>query len=218
MRGEVSAAAAIALTIAFVLACLDWWSVGTQKRHLEAWAKPAVLVALIASALLIEPANPIIGWLIILGLVCGLIGDVALFLDYFEIGAGAFLVGHIFYIAAFVYAWTSWVYSVVVMVVGLILIATAGRRIAMTAARYDERLEGLILTYQVALVLMAVAGFGTANPWVMLGATLFVVSDLYLAWTRFVGRESVPSRVIVHVTYHLAQASFVLALVALTPS
>lgn len=218
MKGEVSGAAAIALGIAFVVACLDWWSVGTDRRRFEAWAKPAVLVALIAAALLIEPADTIIGWLIIAGLVCGLIGDVALFLDYFEIGAGAFLVGHVFYIAAFVYAWTSWPYSVVVMVIGLIVIATVGRRIATTAGKYDERLEGLILTYQVALVLMAVAGFGTKNPWVMLGATLFVISDTYLGWTRFVGRESVPSRVIVHVTYHLAQACFVLAMVALTPS
>jgi len=218
MSGEVSGASAMAIGIALVIACIDWWSVGTNRRWVEAWAKPAVLVALIAAAVLLEPANSTIGWLVTFGLVCGLLGDIALFLDYFEIGAGAFLVGHILYIAAFVYAWTSWVYSLVVMILGLLLIATVGRRIATTASKYDERLESLILFYQVALVLMAVAGFGTTNPWVMVGATLFVISDTYLGWTRFVGRETTPSRVIVHVTYHLAQACFVISLVALTAS
>jgi uncharacterized membrane protein YhhN len=218
MTGEVSGASAIAIGIAFVIACIDWWSVATSRRWVEAWAKPAVVVALIAAAVLLEPANSTIGWLITGGLFFGLLGDVALFLDYFEVGASAFLVGHVLYIAAFVYAWTSWVYSLVVMILGLVLIATVGRRIATTASKYDERLESLILLYQVALVLMAVAGFGTKNPWVMIGAVLFVISDTYLGWTRFVGQETTPSRVIVHVTYHLAQASFVLSLVALNAS
>ncbi len=218
MTGEVSGTAAMALGIALIIAALDWWSVATQRRWIEAWAKPAVLVLLISAAVLIQPANSIIGWLITIGLVCGLIGDVALFLDYFELGAGAFLVGHVFYIAAFVYAWTSWTYSLVVMLFGLVLIAVVGRRIAASAARYDERLESLVLAYQVALVLMAVAGFGTQNPWVMWGALFFVLSDTYLGWTRFVGRETVPARVVVHVTYHLAQACFVIAIVGLVPS
>ena len=215
MTPDLTTSAAVAIGIAIAVAILDWWSVATGRRWLEAWAKPAVLVALIAASVLLQPANNTIGWLVTAGLACGLLGDVALFLDHFELGTGVFLLGHVCYIIAFALAWHSLAFSAVALVAGLLLLAFVGRPIAKAAAREDERLERLVMAYELVLILMAVAAFGTQKAWAIAGANLFIVSDTYLGWTRFIGRETVPSRVVVHVTYHLAQIAFVIALLRL---
>ena len=53
---------------------------------------------------------------------------------------------------------------------------------------------------------------GTGRITAIIGALLFAASDSVLGWTRFVS-DFPRSRVVVMVTYHLAQFGLVLALV-----
>ena len=66
------------MAVATVLAALDWAAVAAGSRLLERCAKPAVLLALLAAALVAQPRHSgVHGWLL-LALCFGLIGDVAL--------------------------------------------------------------------------------------------------------------------------------------------
>ena len=76
--------------LAGVIAVLDWWAVATHRRDIERWAKPAVMVFLIAAAVLIPAESDWIRWWIVIGLAFGLVGDVLLFYDRFIPGAAAF--------------------------------------------------------------------------------------------------------------------------------
>jgi hypothetical protein len=71
------------MAIAAVIAVLDWWAVATDRRDIERWAKPAVMVFLIAAAVLIPAESDWIRWWIVIGLAFGLVGDVLLFADRF---------------------------------------------------------------------------------------------------------------------------------------
>jgi hypothetical protein len=53
----MTAAAWAVLTVALVIAAVDWISVGASIRWLEYATKPAFMLALIALALAVHPAN-----------------------------------------------------------------------------------------------------------------------------------------------------------------
>jgi hypothetical protein len=217
MIGDVSGSAALAMWLALVLALFDWYG-AARSRRFTWWAKPAVTVALIGAAALMTPANASIRWFVVGALALAVLSDLAQNVEAIELGLGLGLLGNAAYTAAFLIAWHSWTASLLTLVLGLVLIAVIGRRIAAHASQYDGRVELLVLLSQVVLVVMAVIAFGTTNQWVMTGAGIAVFSDLYLNWTRFVGRESAASRLIVHLTGHVAQACFVISLVTLAKS
>ena len=58
---------------------------------------------------------------------------------------------------------------------------------------------------------MVVCALADGNPLAIVGALLFYSSDALIAWNRFV-RPLVVAPVLIMVTYHLAQAAFVLSL------
>lgn len=86
--------------LAFVAAAiLDWWAVANQRKPVEWIAKPAALAFLLLWAMLGEQA----GWALLAALTFSLLGDVYLMLpaNLFAAGLGAFLIGHLAYIALF---------------------------------------------------------------------------------------------------------------------
>lgn len=199
------------LTLAGLAAVLDWWSVGSGRRDIERWAKPAVLVFLIATAALIPAEAGGLRWLIVAGLACGLVGDVLLFRDRFIPGASAFLAGHIAYIVAFALVPLGGEGLAFGAVLGAVAIIGPGRCVIRSAWARSHRLGVVVGVYTVVLLAMATLGLGTASPWIAAGVLLFAVSDLLLGWGRFVG--STPGgRVLVHVTYQLGQAGIVLGI------
>ena len=106
LAGTVAAMGAVAwgwLGLAAVAAVGDWAAVATGNRRLEYVCKPATMVALIGVAATIQPAVAAqrLWWLLALALC--LCGDVFLMLprDRFVAGLGAFLLGHLAYIAGF---------------------------------------------------------------------------------------------------------------------
>ena len=207
----MTAAAAIAFAAAVVAAIADWWSVGADRRQVEAIAKPAVLVALIAAAAALSPADPTIRTAIVVGLTLGLIGDVLLFWDQFVAGAAAFLVGHVAYLVAFLLAPQSTGFLIGGAFLLGLLLSLVARPVIGGARQRSAVLGGIVAVYLIVLGAVVVFGYGTANLWVIAGVTLFAASDALLAWGRFVG-PTPGGRVAVHVTYHVAQALLVAAL------
>lgn len=208
---------ALLMACAALAALLDWWSLWRDSRRVEYAAKPAVLVFLIAAAATIPGAPDDVRWWIVAGLVCGLVGDIALMLGRFIPGAAAFLVGHLLYIAGLSHV----EHPLPAVLLGLVIVLAAfvgpGRCILRSAYARSRTLGIIVTAYQVALGAVVVLGVGSWSTLLGLGVLLFLASDLLLAWGRFVGTAprlpiSHGDRVLVHVTYHLAQALIVLSL------
>ena len=204
------------LAAAGVIAILDWWAVGTDRRNIERWAKPGVMVFLIVAAVLIPAESDWIRWWIVIGLTFGIAGDVLLFQDRFIPGAAAFLVGHLAYILALV----PIEHPLPAVVFGLVIVGafaiSLGRCIVRGAWRQSPVLGGIVVAYMITIGAVVVLAVGSWSTVVGIAALLFMASDTLLAWGRFVG--SAPGgRVAVMVTYQIAQAGFVLAIPTLTP-
>ena len=199
------------MAIAGVIAVLDWWAVATDRRSIERWAKPAVMVFLIAAALLIPAESDWIRWWIVIGLAFGLVGDVLLYADRFIPGAAAFLVGHLAYIVALVRI----EHPLPAVAFGLVIVGafavSLGRCITRGAWRQSRLLGGIVVAYMITIGAVVVLAVGSWSTIAGIAALLFMASDTLLAWARFVG--SAPGgRVTVMITYQLAQAGFVLAI------
>ena len=201
----------VPMAIAGVIAILDWWAVGTDRRSIERWAKPGVMVFLIVAAVLIPAESDWIRWWIVIGLAFGLVGDVLLFQDRFIPGAAAFLVGHLAYIVALV----PIEHPLPAVVFGLVIVGafaiSLGRCIVRGAWGQSPLLGGIVIAYMITIGAVVVLAVGSWSTIAGIAALLFMTSDTLLAWARFVG--SAPGgRVAVMVTYQLAQAGFVLAI------
>jgi alkenylglycerophosphocholine hydrolase len=202
----------LGVTLAFAL--LDWWAVESRKVTAERIAKPATLVTVIALAHAIEPASEHVRGLIVVGLVCGLVGDVLLMLDKFVPGALAFLVGHVFYIVALTGAGFNGMIAAITAVCCVPFVFLVGSRIARGAARKKSVLGPIVIAYQCVIVAMFSLSVGSQAPLMAVGAGLFVVSDSLLGWNRFVA--PLPhGRLATHITYHVAQTLIALSLVSL---
>jgi uncharacterized membrane protein YhhN len=94
----------IALTVAAVLAVIDWVGVVRGDQRLRWVGKPGVMVALIAAALLANGAPSAVKAWFVVALVLSLAGDVALLLpeQWFLAGLVAFLLAHLAYVAGMV--------------------------------------------------------------------------------------------------------------------
>ncbi len=198
-----------------VLAALDWRAVARGDRRTEGWAKPSVMLGLVAVALALGAVDTATGRLVLVALVLGMVGDVLLLQDTeprFLGGLAAFLVGHLAWVAAFVASGferpgLAWVGAAI-----LVLALVAGRRILPAAvADGGAVLAAAVAAYMVVIGALAVLGWATGDVLVGLGAALFVVSDTVLALGKFV-KERPWTRLVVIVTYHLAQGLLVAGL------
>jgi uncharacterized membrane protein YhhN len=191
------------------LALVDWYAVSRQDRRTETWAKPAVLVALIVTALVLGAVDSSAGVWLLVALAFGLGGDVAL-LDKgdtrFRIGLASFLVGHLAFVASFIQLGLdpqSWNY-LSFLVLGGCLLAT--RQVAAsTYLRGGLALAAPVAVYTVVIGAMVIYAFATGVPLIAVGATVFAVSDTVLARDRFV-RPWDSAQLLVMVTYHVGQA------------
>jgi alkenylglycerophosphocholine/alkenylglycerophosphoethanolamine hydrolase len=183
---------------------LDWWAVAQQRITVVYVAKPATLAALLIYA----ATGPQCSVALLTALVLSLLGDVFLMLpvDLFAVGLGAFLLGHVAYIAAFHVALTTrLLWWVVVLAAAAVLI----RRIVR--AVHPEQLRPAVGLYIAVIGLMVASAMASGSWLAALGALLFFASDGIIAWDRFVQKLSW-ARLAIIVTYHLGQCGLVLAL------
>lgn len=169
--------------------------------------KPLTTLLIIGIALLGVAPNGLYKTLIIVGLLFCLGGDIFLMLPvkYFIMGLVSFLIGHIFYIAAFAtdggLALSWWLLPLIVF----------GGIMYRILQPHLGKMRGPAIAYLLIILVMAWQALTrwsalqtTSAMLAAVGAVAFVVSDSALALDRF--REKFRSaRVVVLTTYWLAQ-------------
>jgi uncharacterized membrane protein YhhN len=92
-------------------------------------------------------------------------------------------------------------------------IATIGLRVVRGVREGPQpTLVGPVVAYIAVISVMVATAFGTRNPFAIVGALSFYVSDATLAWNRFV-EERPQGRLVTMITYHVGQALIVLSLI-----
>ena len=180
--------------------------------------KPLTTSLILLMALLLQPAvSAPYKALIVGGLLFSLAGDVFLMLpaDRFAAGLASFLIGHLFYIAAF--AARSGLHAD-----GMALALYAGAGATMLYALWPHlgKLRAPVLIYMAVILAM---GWQALGQWraapsastfsAAMGAALFVLSDATLALDRF-RRRFPAARLVVLGTYYPAQILIALSILA----
>jgi uncharacterized membrane protein YhhN len=209
------------LWIALLVALLDWIAVAMNWKTLEYFAKPGVMLALLAWMWQSGAISGQATWFAA-GLIFSLAGDIFLMLpaEQFIAGLVAFLLAHLAYLVGF--NPTPPPLNLASLIPAVLLGLVAGqiyRGVAAgLAASNNDNLRLPVLVYSGAISLMLLSALLTlvrdewnAGPALLVsaGALLFFLSDTFLAWNKFV----VPltyGKLRVIITYHLGQILIVI--------
>lgn len=152
--------------------------------------KPGTMVFMILLAAVGLGEEPgIYGWLILIGLLFSIVGDIFLMLpsDKFIQGLSSFFLAHVFYVVAFFLQMKEgpgldW------FTLFLILLAAVYYRFLQPGVKEDGggMLQVAVLSYVLVISLMVWTSWFTGSSLVLAGALLFYLSDAILAWNRFV--------------------------------
>ncbi len=225
--------------IVFAGFLLDWLAVGLGWKRIRPYTKVAALVLLISGVLEMmgfAPGFP--AWLLILALLFGLAGDILLLFPdrFFTWGLGAFLLGHLTYLALFGWlirsgnlsglvprtpVWAWWCLFLALLLGILVFHWVIIRKMRppgpskwMRAALY---LYAICLTAVMVVSYLAAISFwdkGVSLWSLPLGGTLFFISDFILAYDRFV-RPLHSAQLWIRISYHLAQFFLALGFISL---
>ncbi len=166
------------------------------------------------------------GLLVIIGLVCGLLGDIWLDLKYVYLqdrevylyaGFYSFFVGHLFFLAAIFshYNWTAvtLVLSIVPALIGAAATVAMEKPMKLIYGKFKLTcfIYGFILMAVAASSIVAAVVTGeTVWIFMSIGGMLFVLSDVMLSGTYFGEGKNTPVYIVAnHVLYYAAQ--FVIA-------
>lgn len=192
-----------------VVAVADWIAVARARKDLETWFKPATLALMIAAVVAAGALHHAAGAWLVVALVLGMIGDIALLDDAVEwrfvAGLAAFLVGHLAYVVCFVRVGLEssgwWVVGAAVVLVAFVV----ARGVLPAAVREGGPGLGVaVAAYMGVIGAMTITGWATASLWIAGGTAVFVCSDTTLALNKFV-RPLSWARPAIMVTYHVGQ-------------
>jgi len=206
---------------ALLFAGLEALAIWKGWQRVEYIARPAVILSLIAGLAVSTGLQGSALWFG-LGLLFSLLGDILLLISadkMFLAGLIAFLLTHICYLFGFrqqLFAPSAW--SLVLVFVILLNAVRLLRRIAGSMrARGLNRLVYPVIVYGLVISLMLFAAMSTLadHDWdmgaaflVSIGAFLFWLSDLTLAWNKFVSPLKI-GRLAIVAAYHLGQISLI---------
>jgi alkenylglycerophosphocholine hydrolase len=213
------------LILALCAAALEAFAVQKNIRKLEFFAKPVVMVLLLIWLYVSTGLQGNMLWFG-LGLVFALVGDVVLLSPsdrMFAVGWSTFLLTHVFYIIGFkeqLLSFTAWSFILI------FLLFTNGLRLIrrMAGAMQANQQTALIvpvIVYSLTISTMLYAAMSTifdpawktsAAFFVSVGASLFYLSDLILAWNKFVSPIN-NGRLLIIITYHLAQIGLIAGII-----
>ncbi|XID91322.1 lysoplasmalogenase [Paenibacillaceae bacterium WGS1546] len=142
-------------------------------------------------------------YIVLGGLAFCAIGDGTL--HWFVIGLFAFLVGHLFYLTAFLGRWRFSKLRFASLLPLAAFAALMGSEL-VRALRLDnqEHLIAPVLAYVVVISLMAWTAVMTGNKAAIFGSLLFLASDAILSWNMFVS-DVAYSGPLIMLTYYSAQ-------------
>jgi len=224
----------IFLIVALLFAALEVVALQKNLPRLEYVAKPAVMIALFfwlwTSVGLMGPLL----WFG-LGLVFSLVGDVLLMISldrFFVTGLAAFLFAHVAYVIGFntplpeLSAWSL----LLAVIIGINGVRVMRRILAPLAAqasrprgpnggqshlRFPIIVYGMVISIMLLSALMKLTDLSwnaTAALLVGLGAFLFYMSDIILAWTKFISPVQ-HGRIYNILSYHLGQIALIVGVV-----
>jgi uncharacterized membrane protein YhhN len=209
------------LILALLFAGLEALAIWKGWQRVEYFAKPAVILSLIAGLYISTGLQESAFWFG-LGLLFSLLGDVVLLSlseKMFLAGLVLFLFTHICYLSGFrqqLFAPSAWS-LVLVFVILLNAVRLLRRIVGSMRARGQNRLVYPIIVYGLVISLMLFAAISTLSDqdwdmgaafFVSMGAFLFWLSDLMLAWNKFVSPLKV-GRLTVTAAYHVGQISLI---------
>jgi alkenylglycerophosphocholine/alkenylglycerophosphoethanolamine hydrolase len=210
----------ILIIFAFLFAALEVLAVWKGWLQLEIIAKPAVMVCLFVWLFITAGLQGPLLWFGI-GILFSLAGDIALLFEdrFFLPGLLAFLLAQIAYLIGFnlPFPQTSGYWSLAIAVVLGLSAERLLRRIVEGVRGTKEQLVRPVLIYGICITLMLFSALLTLfrPDWAptpaylaSLGALLFYLSDIVLAWNKFV----VPiqnGRTLNIGLYHLGQIAIV---------
>jgi uncharacterized membrane protein YhhN len=214
------------LILAFVFAALEALALWKSWGKLEYVAKPAVMICLFLWLYLSTGLQGNMFWFGV-GILFSLAGDVLLMISLdrmFIFGLIAFLLAHIAYLVGFqneLMTVTAW--SVLLIVILSVSAVRVMRRIVSAIqANGQVRMVAPVILYSTVITLMLYAAMTTiSNPeWttnasflVSVGAFLFYISDLILAWNKFVSPIK-NGRMLNIAAYHLGQIGLIAGVVS----
>ena len=213
----MNATAAVLIAVFVAVAALDWAAVHLGHRRIRVLTKPGCMLALIAAAVALDPADSKAGTALVVALVLSTLGDIFLLggerPNLFVAGLGSFLLAHLAYIVAFWLDGVSPAGLAVGLLLGAVLVGTVGTRVVAAAKAGDEpALARPVQAYVLVIAAMVTSAVGTGDGLAIVGAGLFASSDSLIAWERFV-RSRPWAGLVIMVTYHLAQLLLVLSFI-----
>lgn len=209
------------LMLAIIAALAEAVAVQRNIKKLEFFAKPAVMIFLWIWLYESTALQGVTFWFGI-GIFMSLLGDMALLSSsdrMFLLGLVAFLLTHVFYLIGFkdeLLNFTAW--STVLILFIYVNSARLLRRIASAMqANGKGALSIPVIVYGLVISLMLYAAMATmydpawktsAALLVTVGAILFWISDLILAWNKFVSPLK-RGRILNILSYHLGQIGLI---------
>ena len=212
--------------LALVFAGLESLALWRKMKGLEYVAKPAVMVCLFLWLYLSTGLQGVTFWFGA-GILFSLAGDVLLMLSLdrmFVFGLLAFLLAHISYLIGFqneLMEFGPWSVLLIVML-SVSAVRVMRRIVSAIRARGQVRMVNPVILYSTVITVMLYAAMTTiSNPeWstsasflVSVGAFLFYISDLVLAWNKFVSPIQ-NGRMINIGLYHLGQIGLIAGVVS----
>jgi uncharacterized membrane protein YhhN len=215
------------IILALICAAVDWLAVAKGWKRVEYIFKPATMVVLFVMLALTGGfgSPPLICFG--LGILFSLAGDVFLMLSdrWFLPGLVAFLLAQIAYIVGLNIPLPN-VPMFWSLGLAIILAITAGRVLRRIIAGLREKghprlvipvvVYGMIITIMLLSAMLTLYrpdwGNKNASALVALGAAFFFISDLILAWNKFVAPIR-NGRIANMVTYHLGQIGLVIGVI-----
>jgi uncharacterized membrane protein YhhN len=209
------------LILALLFAGLEALAISKGWWRVEYIAKPAVIITLIAGLFVSTGLQGSAFWFG-LGLLFSLLGDIFLLFPgdkMFLAGLVAFLLTHICYLFGFrqqMLAPSAWS-LVLVFFILLNAVRLLRRLVGSMRASGWNRLVYPVIVYGLVISLMLFAAMSTLadHAWdvraaflVSMGAFLFWISDLMLAWNKFVSPIK-GGRLAIVAAYHLGQISLI---------
>lgn len=217
----------ILFALAILTAIIEWVAVYKGWRKVEYIAKPGVMFFLFAWFLRIGGFYGPLAWFGA-GILLSLAGDVLLLLPnerrWFPFGLGSFFLAHIAYIAGLNQppAPLNTLTLGVALIVAMTAFPIINRIVRSLPKKGLRRLVEPIRYYAATISLMFYSGLMTLfrADWlsipaylVSLGALLFLISDMLLAWNKFV-KPIRRGRLLLMITYHLGQMALIAGAVA----
>lgn len=204
MKGEVSVVKYGLPSLIVVMGVLYIFVIPDEPQAVKLLFKLIPMWLIIAYGYLHMPSNrKRCHWMIGTGLFFCMLGDGLL--GWFIIGLSAFLIGHLFYVAAFISRWRFSAIRFFMLIPILAYASFMSWHLLQALIQADNYvMAAAVLVYIIVISFMIWSAIMTGNKLAMAGSVLFAVSDSILAWDRFVS-DVVFAGPLIMLTYYTAQ-------------